>query len=489
VLRTRSIRSRLLIGILCALTLILGSSAWWSYRVAKHESEELFGARLATSARVLDALVARQVRHATIASPLVIALPKELEHVTTDGETELGHSYETKIAFQVWDEDGRLLVRSMSAPEHPFGPNTAGFKNEVVDGVPYRVFVLRSANTWIQVAEKNEVRDELIQNLGVAVMTPLIVGAVLLLIVVNALVLYGLAPLTQLAGHIETRQPDTLGALEMREVPKELTGVVRALNDLLRRVELAFERERRFTDAAAHELRTPIAALKIHAENIARAQNETERAQSMRKMRQSLERTSMLAARMLEYSRTQNASEHEDRVAICLSDLVRETSGVTDHVRHARAQRLTITDDGGANAYIPGEPGKIQRLIANLLDNASRYAPAGSAIEVVIRRDAETVALSVSNEGPAIPLELRERIFEPYFRLPGSGSEGSGLGLAIVKEIAAQHSASIELSSIAGTEGTVVEVTFPALPGPSETPRGGPGPREKVMPGSASMVN
>jgi two-component system sensor histidine kinase QseC len=488
VLRTRSIRSRLLIGILWALTLILGSSAWWSYRVAKHESEELFGARLATSARVLDALVARQVQHATIASPFVIALPKELEHVTTDGQTDLGHPYETKIAFQVWDADGRLLVRSMSAPERPFGPNTPGFNSEVVDGVPYRVFVLRSANTWIQVAEKNEVRDELIQNLGFAVMTPLIVGAVLLLIVVNALVLYGLAPLTQLAGHIERRQPDTLGALEMREVPKELTGVVRALNDLLRRVELAFERERRFTDAAAHELRTPIAALKIHAENIARAQNETERAQSMRKMRQSLERTSMLAARMLEYSRTQNASEHEDRVAICLSDLVRETSGVTDHVRHARAQRLTITD-GGANAYILGEPEKIQRLIANLLDNASRYAPAGSTIEVVIRSDAEAVALSVSNEGPAIPPELRERVFEPYYRLPGSGSEGSGLGLAIVKEIAAQHSASIELSSIAGTEGTVVEVTFPALPGPSETPPVAPGPREKVTAGSASMVD
>src|SRR5436305_13215848 len=119
---TRSIRARLLVAILLTLSLILGSSAWWSYEVARHESQELFGARLATSARVLDALVARQVQHATIASPLVITLPVELEHAP-EGDNRLGHPYETKIAFQVWDDEGKLLVRSMSAPERPFSRN------------------------------------------------------------------------------------------------------------------------------------------------------------------------------------------------------------------------------------------------------------------------------------------------------------------------------------------------------------------------------
>ena len=231
-LRPRSIRARLLIGILATLVLILGSAAWWSYEVAKHESEELFGARLATSARVLDALIARQVEHATISNPLVIALPKELE--TASGhETALGHPYETKIAFQVWGDDGRLLVRSMSAPARAFAPNVAGFSSEIVDGQPYHVFVLRSTNTWIHVAEKYEVRDELIHDLGVAVMTPLIVGAALLLVIVNGLVLYALRPLRQLAGHIEERQPDSLGPVALRDVPRELAPVVRALNDLI----------------------------------------------------------------------------------------------------------------------------------------------------------------------------------------------------------------------------------------------------------------
>jgi len=471
VLRTRSIRARLLIGILFALVLILGSTGWWSYEVAKHESEEVFGARLATSARVLDALVARQVQHATIATPLVIALPRELEHASGH-ESALGHPYETKIAFQVWGEDGRLLVRSMSAPARAFSRNVAGFSGEIVDGVPYHVFVLQSGNTWIQVAEKNEVRDELIHDLGVAVMTPLIVGAAVLLVLVNVLVFYGLAPLRQLAAHIEKRQPDALGTVELRDVPRELASVVRALNDLLRRVALAFERERRFTDAAAHELRTPIAAMKIHAENIARAESDADRAESLRKLRQSLDRTSKLAVQMLEYSRTQNASDHEQRVHIRFADLVRETSGNMETVREAKSQHLKLIEHAGAaNAFVFGETEKIQRLIVNLLDNASRYAPEGSTIEVTVRAADSAVSMSVANRGAVIPPHLRERVFEPYYRVPGSGSEGSGLGLAIVKEIADQHAASVELSSRDGADGTVVTVKFPATAEPrADTP-------------------
>ena len=134
VVRARSIRARLLIGILLALVIILGSAAWWSYEVTKHESEELFSARLATSARVLEALLARSVEHATIASPLVIALPQELELGSNDSGSALGHPYETKIAFQVWREDGTLLARSTSASVRPFSPNVAGFSMQKVEG-------------------------------------------------------------------------------------------------------------------------------------------------------------------------------------------------------------------------------------------------------------------------------------------------------------------------------------------------------------------
>lgn len=464
-LHARSIRSRLLAGILLALVLILASAAWWSYSVTKHESEELFSARLATSARVLDAFVARQVEHATITKPLVIALPKELERTSEDEGTPLGHPYETKIGFQIWRDDGALLVRSKSAPDRAFSPNVPGFSTQSVDGVSYNVFVLRSGGTWIQVAEKDEVRDELLHDLGVAVMTPLVVGAILLLILVNVLVVYGLAPLRQLAANIGRREPDSLGALDVEAVPEEAAPVVQALNHLLARVHAALEHERRFTDAAAHELRTPLAALKIHADNMARATTEAERMQSMQRLRQGLDRASKLAEQMLAYSRTQDASDREARVPIRLAELVREAIIQLEPLRLTRRQEVELDVPPEAEAAcILGEPTKIRRLVVNLLDNASRYAPPATTISVAIRLDDGKLALSVANRGAAIPADLRERIFDPYYRIPGSTSEGSGLGLAIVKGIAQQHGAEIELTTLAPNEGTVLHIRFPLAP-------------------------
>jgi two-component system sensor histidine kinase QseC len=461
-LPTRSIRARLVASILIAMVAILGLSAVGSYEVVKHESEELFGARLATSARVLEAMVAPAVEDATLTAPLVIALPKELEQAAGEYGSALGHPYETKIAFQVWRDDGTLLVRSASAPTDPFSPNVPGFSTRQVNGELCHVFVLQSGNTWVHVAEKNEVRDELLHDLGIAVMAPLVCGALLLLVLVNALVLYGLAPLRQLAASIQTREPESLGPIELTQVPAEVRGVVGALNDLLRRVALAFDRERRFTDAAAHELRTPIAALKIHAENVARADNERDRAHSIARLMQALERTAKLADQMLAYSRTQNAADDEPRVPVDLRAVVRDAVMQLEPLRLRKSQRITL-EAGAADTRIMGDPVKLLRLVFNLLDNASRYAPEQSTIRVALERQGAWVRLSISNAGAPIPPELRERVFEPYYRVPGSASEGSGLGLAIVKEVAAQHGASVRLEPLHESGGTTVKVAFPAV--------------------------
>lgn len=462
---SRSIRARLLTGMLLALLVILTAAAWSSYEVAKHESEELFGARLATSARVLEALVARQVARATIADPIEIALPRELELASADAPTPLGHPYETKIAFQVWRGDGTLLARSASAPFRPFAPFVAGFVRQDLDGELWQVFVLRSGETWIEVAEKNEVRDELMHDLGVAVMTPLIVGAALLLVVANLLVLYGLAPLRELAANIDRRDPDTLEPLETSRVPREAAPVVRALNALLTRVRHAFERERRFIDAAAHELRTPLAALKIHADNLARAASETERTRSMQRLAQGVDRAVQLAEQMLAYSRTQERAGVRERAPVHLLDLLIEAVAAVEPLRRARSQQLRLEHDPGLeDLAIEGEPLKVERLAANLLDNASRYAPENSTIVARLTREADSLCLVVENAGEPIPAELRERVLEPYYRLPGSVSAGSGLGLAIVKEIADQHGARLQVGPCADGRGTRVSVHFPLPP-------------------------
>lgn len=457
-----SIRTRLLAGILIALVLILGTAAWWSYRVGRHESEELFSARLATSARVLEALLSRQLQHATLASPIEIVLPKELALNPREEGSEYGHPYETKIAFQVWRDDGTLLAHSMNAPAIAFAPHVAGFSNRMLEGELYHVFTLQSGNVRIQVAEKDEVRAELVHDLGVAVMTPLIAGALLLLVVVNIVVLLGLAPLRHLAAGIRTRRADSLDHIALEDPPSEIAPVVGALNDLLDRVRLAFERERRFTDAAAHELRTPIAALKIHADNLIRAASAEERGGSIKKLCRAVERATNLAEQMLAYSRTQDSSDREQRMTLAPAELLREMIAETQPMRTARSQRLVLRCEPPAEkARIEAEPTKLRRLLVNVLDNAARYAPNDTEIQVHARVFEDTFALSVANQGKPIPTNLRERVFEPYYRVPGSGSEGSGLGLAIVQEIANQHEARVELSAVTESEGTVVRVEFP----------------------------
>lgn len=460
---SRSIRARLLIGILVALAVILGAAAVASYLVSKHEAEEIFGARLATSARVLETLVAKQLARATLANPIEIALPRELELATEDAGTPYGHPYETKIAFQIWRDDGVLLARSASAPQAPFGANVSGFSVRHLDGEPWQTFVLASGNTWIHVAEKNEVREELVHDLGVAVMTPLVVGALVLLLTANLIVIYGLAPLRELAGTIERRDPTALGKIEMSAVPQEVAVVVRALNDLLERVRCAFEHERRFTDAAAHELRTPLAALRIHVQNVLRATSDAERRSSLDKLMHGLDRATRLAEQMLAYSRSQNGADAEPPATIALAAAVAEAVSSVTQATPEHGKRIEVAIEPAAEAAtIVGEPLGIQRLLNNLLDNALRYSPPGSPIGVAVHAHGAQVCLSVSNRGAPIPAELRDRVFEPYFRVPGSGSEGSGLGLAIVREIAARHRATVEIDTPSPADGTVIRVRFAA---------------------------
>jgi two-component system sensor histidine kinase QseC len=311
------------------------------------------------------------------------------------------------------------------------------------------------------VAEKHEVRAELIDELGFALMTPLVIGAGVLLVISNLLVVYGLGPLRQLARDIARREPGATEALDVGTLPRELVPVVSAFNHLMQRVRLALERERRFTDAAAHELRTPLAALKVHADNVARARSEVERTRSMARLQEALARTTNLAGQMLAYSRTQNCADDEECTIVDLARLVREASSALEPLRLLKGQNMAF--EGEDSVCIRGQTPKLERLVLNLLDNASRYAPRASAIQVSVRLQDGRAVLAVTNDGEAIPPELRQRVLEPYYRVPGSGSEGSGLGLAIVQEIAEQHGATLEVESVTATRGTIVTVAFPAV--------------------------
>ena len=449
----------LLGGSIAVLLVVLGTAAWIGYDGSEDEADELFDARLATSARVLAALVATQPA-GDAGAPIIVSFPAPLEAAPHDEAGPLGHYYETKIAFQVLDPGGRLLMRSASAPEAAYAPLAAGFSTQRHAGRDWRVFSLRSGERWVQAAERDDVRGELSGKLALAAVAPLIVGIPLLLVLLGLLVRYGLAPLAELARRIEGRRPDSLAPIELARTTAEIAPVVQALNGLLARVQSTLERERRFTADAAHELRTPLAALKIHAQNAVRASSDTERRASLERMLGGLERSTRLVEQMLSLSRAAAARAPAEPVSLrqVLEDAVEDALPT---IRERGIKLNVVTDPPVADFPLRGDRDKLTCLARNLLDNAARYAPRGSSIRVeLVSRDGVT-NVAVCDQGTGIPRELRERVFESYYRIPGAAGSGSGLGLAIVREIATQHGGSVEITDGDGGRGTRVSVILP----------------------------
>lgn len=485
-----SIRLLLLAGSAVILLGVLGSTVWLAVAAGRDEADELFDARLATSARVLDSLMARQIEHATLNAPLVMDLPAPIRAGARahdraldadadmplswrlqdwlfghhDVESSLGHEYETHIAYQIWSEAAdegaaTLLARSSSAPAAPFAPLRKGFSDHTLEDGVWRVFVLHSGDVWIQVAERADAREELSAKLGWATGAPLLIGLLIVLLLTGLLIGYGLAPLSELAERISARRPQDDEPLSLTRVPSEIEPVLSALNGLFGRVRSTLERERRFIDSAAHELRTPLAALKIHAQNARRAEDATQRDASLDHLLAGVSRSVHLAEQMLAHSR---AGRQTDCVPVSLRDVTRD----------AVAQRRPGCDASGhpleldlcdAPCMLLADANGLSSMVGNLIDNAQRYAPSGSAIQVALAaRDGQAV-LSVSDAGPGIPAELRERVFEPYYRIPGSAGSGSGLGLAIVREVVERLGGQIALLDGAGGHGMRVELTIPLL--------------------------
>jgi len=457
--RSYSARRRLVVATLVCIVLIFTGIGVVAQLVARHESEELFSARLATSARVLEALVAQELSTATLTHPLVIALPPELEASTSDAPEAVGHRYETKIAFQVWRDDGVLLAKSASAPAEALAPLASGFSKHAVGDTLWEVFALRSGRTWVLTAEKEEVRGELAEYIGMSITAPLIAGGLLMLVAVNIVLVYSMRPLKELAGRIAARSPDSLEPVHLPETPLELAPIITELNHLLDRIKAAFEREQRFIDAAAHEIRTPIAAVQLHIENAMRSPREAERGEALDLALAGARRTSKLAEQLLTLSRISARSDDYALQEVSLVEVCHDVIGTVDPLLERRGQ--TIGLDAPQDVHVRGEPSQLRRLLQNLVDNASVHGAQAGEIEVRIAVRGDRALLSVANDGPPIPAGDVGKLFTPYYRSPGAAPGGHGLGLAIVKEIAGQHGASISLHRKADGQGTVVDVSLP----------------------------
>ena len=313
----------------------------------------------------------------------------------------------------------------------------------------------------IQVAERVTARDEFARQILLRMVLPQGILIVLAGIAVWYGVGRGLAPLSTLRREIESRSHRDLSALPEEQAPREVRPLIRAMNDLLARLGTAISAQQRFIADAAHQLRTPIAGLKTQTELALRQSQLGHVHDTLRQLQTATEQSTRLVNQLLSLARAEPGARREHPVErLDLARLARDAT--TEWVPRALARGIDLGYDGEADAaWIDGNSFLVQDMLGNLLDNAIRYTQQGGQVTVRVTARPDAVALSVEDNGPGIPEQERERVFERFYRVLGTRAEGCGLGLAIVREIALSCRAEVTLAAGAGGLGTVARVAFP----------------------------
>lgn len=440
--------------LLTATVLVWTGTAVFSYFDTRHQVNALFDAELAQAADVLMSLVSHEMREALdtqLGGDPGKRLIKDLE------EDLAGYGHEKKVGFQIWVGRDGTVFRSPQAPETPFSSATSGFSNERIESHRWRVVTLSddAGLIRVQVGERFEIRRELIHRIALRLLTPLIVGLPLLALLIWLSVGRSLRPFRQLAADIARRAPSHLRPIQHNPIPVEAKPLVDALNELFDRLQQAFEREKRLTADAAHELRTPLAGLKTQAEVAGRAVDRAERKNALEQIIKGVDRTTRLVEQLLTMARLDPEVQLQDLTRIDLREL---TSGVLAELSPSATEKdidLSLAETSGA---VFGNADALGVLVRNLVDNAIRYTPAGGRVVVSVDSVGDRATLTVADSGPGIPPDEREQVFERFYRGRESAGSGSGLGLSIARRIAYLHGADIELgaSAYGGLEVRIV---------------------------------
>lgn len=448
-----SIRRRLLVTLLSIITLVWLFTALQSYRETQHEIEELFDAQLAQSARTLLTVAGHE-----LAELEGIPETAHIHFLPTDADDNNGHEYEHKLAYQLWIQpQNKLILRSFMAPESPLSNRENGYSNEQVHGEPWRIFSLYDPDSGFQIkmGESLTIRQELSAEITQRMAIPMFIALPLLAMMIYFGIGRGLQPLQSLTRSIARREPGHLQRVDAQNTPSEIEPLVTALNQLFQRVETSLDNERRFTADAAHELRTPLAALKVQAQVAQRSQNETERNHALEQVVNGVQRASRLVEQLLTLARLDPQKAEAAFVDVALCPVAEETLATLEPLAREKAITLQLQCDTERKVLAQAESMAI--VLRNLTDNAIRYTPQGGTVAITIEEKNGKVELSVADSGPGIPESERESIFNRFYRLAGQEIEGSGLGLSIVQRIAELHQANIGLqqSRLGGLEVTL----------------------------------
>ncbi|MBH0049632.1 ATP-binding protein [Pseudoalteromonas sp. SWYJZ19] len=430
-----SIRKRLTLILLSMMVLTCFLALVKGYQKSMHHGENLLDNELKIVAGVL------------IEQPLAL---------TTNAAQVSNNS--AQLLYQIW-QNNHLLSGSSSLTNNQIS-FSEGFQTANLAGQRMRVFVMSKNTRKVIIAEPIAKRFELAEAVILSAMLPMLWAVPLLAIFISFFVKYALAPLTRLSRQLASRQANDFTPINWQVTDEEIKPVINRLNDLFKRVETAYLRERFFASDAAHELRTPLSSLKINVHNLANKQSNSQNNQELQAMSQGINRLSNIVEQMLILGRTQPEQWQKQFSEQSLLAITQQV--VSEQYDKIDEKNQTISLEGD-DFVINGDEFTLTTLIANLLSNAIKYTPSNGQIIIKLASSNNDYSWQIDDSGTGMTEEQKDRIFNRFYRVGGdqhpSGEQGAGLGMAIVQHIIAIYDAKIHLAN-SRLGGLTVKVTF-----------------------------
>lgn len=461
-MRSSSLRTQLLLWLLVPLVLFVGVNIWVTYHNAIEMATVVHDRMLLGSARIIG----EQIHYEEDALQVVIP-PAALELFQSDSHD--------RVYYRVVAANGKLLAGQPDLPAPPRMPRNeesvyfnASFRDDPVRIVAFSqpVFgVPAQGSVLIEVAQTQHSYKTLSDRMWEHTVQQQLAILVLVVLLLLLGLRHGLAPMMRLRDRVRRRKPGALEALDTAPVPTELAPLVHAINDYVQRLDDHMSAHGRFIANASHQLRTPLTLLNTQVNYGLRSNDIDTKDAALRAINNGVQHGIRLVNQLLTLSNAETGVGHPLRQADV--NLVEAVQRVLEELATlAQAKNIDLGFEfAGAPVTVHATPSMLEELVANLVDNALRYTPAGGRVTVAVATAGQAILLRVEDNGPGIPEEERERVFERFYRLHEERSDGSGLGLAIVREIALASKAAIALSCPATGSGLIVTVSFPAVPG------------------------
>ena len=440
----RSLQSQLLLAVLGLVLLAWTAAAALTWHNAQDEVGDLLDAHLAQTAALLRL--------------------QQLDELNEDQLNEAPDldKHQHHVVFQLWRE-GQLLARSKNAPTEPLTHQRGrGFADSQAAGKSWRVFVTQGheGDVNILVGEQQSARQDIVRASVVGMLKPMALALPLLALGIWWVVRGLVRPLRQLGAAVSVRQPQSLVPLPSAGVPPEVLPLVSALNDLFTRMAELLVTERQFTADAAHELRTPIAGIRMQAQVAQGATQNAERAAALDATVQGCDRATRLVEQLLQLARLDAETATPDAAATDLERVAHTAVADLQSAAQARGQQVLLQTPGPVNIHLTEPLAHV--LLRNLLDNALRYSPDGAQVQVHITAASAGIParLCVEDGGPGLTNGEMARLGERFFRVLGTGQSGSGLGWSIVRRIARLHNLRLQVDRSPALGGLRVQVSW-----------------------------